>query len=102
MKDGVDEPGVVVFIKTDIEAEAEFKATISGFPSPFKSPVETVSGELPVVKSVFAVNVGVEAPGVVVFNSTEIEFTVFPTTTRSDLPSPFKSFTAIPKVRLLL
>ena len=62
-----------MFKNTETVVEIRFATAISGFPSPLKSPIETESGSIPVVKSVFAVKEGVEAPEAVVFKNTETE-----------------------------
>ena len=88
-KEGVELPGVVKFKNTETLLEKTFATTKSGIPSPFRSSTETVREALAVIKSYLAEKVGVEAPGVVVFNNTETLFSF--TTAKSGLPSPFRS-----------
>jgi len=90
-KVGVEAPGVVVFRNTEILLEVKLAVVKSGFPSPFKSPIETEKGATPVVKSVLTEKLGVEAPGVVVFKNTDTLAEFELGTTKSGLPSPLRS-----------
>jgi len=99
-KVGVDAPGIVVFKKTETEVESAFVTTISGFPSPLKSPIATDVGWGPVEKSVFAEKVGVALPAGVVFNKTETVFELPFAAAISGFPSPFKSRIATENVPL--
>lgn len=80
-----------MFKKTETEFSLRFVTATSGFPSPFKSPIDTQLGKSPVLKSVFAENDGVAAPVVVVFKNTENVFELLFGTTKSGLPSPLRS-----------
>ena len=70
---GVAAPGAVVFRSTETVNVALFETARSGIPSPLRSPMAAEYGPSPVVKSVFAENVGVAAPGGVVFRKTDTE-----------------------------
>jgi len=84
-------PIVVVFKNTDNEFEPLLATTISGLPSPLKSPIETDRGLVPVVESIFAANVGVGAPGEVVFRNTDIVLETRLAVVISGLPSALRS-----------
>jgi len=89
--EGVEAPGAVVLKNTETVLEPEFVTAKSGLPSPLRSPIETEFGPVPVLKSLFAENVGVVAPGVVVFKNTETVVSLRFGTARSGLPSPLRS-----------
>src|ERR1035437_8417631 len=80
-------PDVLVFLNTETVLPM-FATARSGLPSPSKSPIETFTGYVPVVKSIFVAKEMV--PDVLVFLNTETVLE-FPTMTRSGLPSPSKS-----------
>jgi hypothetical protein len=68
----VIEPGVLVFLKTETVLLLEFATIKSVLPSPSKSPIVTLSGFSPVVKSILEVKELVEIePEVLVFLRTE-------------------------------
>ncbi len=90
-KEGVELPGVVKFRNTETVLEMRLAATKSGLPSPFRSPIETEMGLVPVVKSVLEEKEGVELPGVVKFKNTEILVELMFATAKSGRPSPFRS-----------
>ena len=79
-------PEVLVFLKTATVLLVGFAITISGLPSPSKSPVTIPRGEVPVVKSTFVAKVIV--PNILVLRKTET-LNPFPLLTRrSVFPSP--------------
>lgn len=86
------EPMVDVFRKTKTVFEPALATAISGFPSPFKSPIAIPLGVDPVALSIFVAKEEVDmTPGVDVFRKIEIvALAVFPAT-RSGFPSPSKS-----------
>ncbi len=90
-KEGVVAPGVVKFENTETLLEEMFATAKSGLPSPFRSPIETDRGLVPVVKSVLEEKEGVELPGVVKFKNTETLLELKFDTAKSGLPSPFRS-----------
>src|SRR6185295_9092951 len=57
--EGVVAPGAVVFSSTDTLLEPKLTMARSDLPSPFRSPIATEKGLVPVVKSVFAAYEGV-------------------------------------------
>ena len=94
----VMEPGVPVFRNIEIVPSVLFATIRSGLPSPSISPMATVAGLFPVMKSTFeASEDDVIEPGVAVFLKTEtvLEALKFATTI-SIFPSPSMSPTAIP------
>lgn len=89
--EGVELPVGVVLSKIETEFEPAFPAKMSGFPSPFTSLNDIDLGVVPIAKSVLAVKVGVNAPGVVVLNKTEAVLVIELPDTKSGFPSPFRS-----------
>lgn len=77
--------------KTDNEELPLFASATSSIPSLLKSAITLVRGDAPDEKSVFAANVGVDAPGVVVFKNIEMELGVRFVVIKSNFPSPFIS-----------
>src|SRR4030042_1034684 len=90
----VIKPGVLVFLNIEAPVLLKFETVISGFPSPFRSPIETPEGVVPanVVKSTFAGNqvAGME-PDVLAFRKTDMVRSRAFITTRSGLLSPSMS-----------
>jgi hypothetical protein len=69
-------------------------------PSPLKSAAQIPNEDEPDANSVIAENVGVDAPGVVVFKVTAMLLTVPTDDARSGLPSKLKSAEHIPATPL--
>src|SRR5437870_1055082 len=88
---GVAAPGSVVLSSTDTVSELKFATARSSLPSPFRSPIATDAGAVPVAKSWWAAKLGVAAPGAVVLSSTDTMPELLFATARSNLPSPFRS-----------
>ena len=82
-------PPALVFLSTEIELAPLFVIARSGLLSPLKSTEATLSGVVPVAKSVFAVNEIV--PPVLVFLKTETVLVSLFVTIISGLPSPSRS-----------
>jgi hypothetical protein len=91
----VIEPEVLVFLKTETVLLTKFVTTISGLPSPSTSPIATLMGSSPVVKSTLgAKELAVMEPEALVFLKTETVPSLTLVTTRSGLPSPSTSLMA--------
>jgi hypothetical protein len=82
-------PIVPVFRKTETVLLPEFATARSGFPSPSTSPMATLKGLDPVVKSILAANETL--PIVPVFRKTETVLLPEFATARSGFPSPSTS-----------
>src|SRR6267142_1071138 len=87
-------PEVLVFLSTEIVLAFSLVLTISSFPSPFKSPTATPRGLFPVPK--VEPERDTEAGELVFLMTSTFELLPF-ATTRSGLPSPSMSPTAIPQ-----
>src|ERR1035437_5334105 len=98
-KEGVEAPFVVVLKRTETVLLLPLATTISGLPSPLRSPIATETGLIPVLKSVLSEKEGVKMPLGVVFKKTDIVFPLLPalTATISGLPSPLISPTVTHK-----
>ena len=84
-------PRVLVFRKTEIEEAvlAELHTTISGLPSPSKSPIANHAGEVPVVKSISEAKEML--PTLLVFLKIPSILELYFTKAISGLPSPSRS-----------
>ena len=85
-------PVMLVFLNTETVALPEFATTNSGFPSPSRSPMATLRGSEPVVKSTLAAKeLVVIAPVALVFLNTETTGLLLFATAKSGFPSPSRS-----------
>ena len=92
--DKVVAPGAVVLSSTETVLADAFATARSRRPSPLRSATATETGLFPVGKSCLAAKLGVSAPGAVWFRSTDTLFDPELATTRSGMPSPFRSLMA--------
>ena len=97
---GAVAPGAVVFASTLTVLSFLLAMTMSGLPSPFKSPTATALGLVPVANVTWAAYVGAVAPGAVVLRNTLTVLSDWLTMARSGLPSPFKSAVAMEPARI--
>ena len=94
----VIEPEALVFLKTETVLLNLFVTTKSGLPSPSTSPVPTLTGDDPVVKSTLEPKeLAVIEPEVLVFLKTETVLLVLFVRIRSGLPSPSTSHITTPE-----
>ena len=91
-------PEVLVFRYTETAAEPNIVTARSGFPSPSKSPMPTIAGDVSVGKSTLVSNEpALITPDVLVFRNTEIVVVLKFVATTSGFPSPSRSPIEIPK-----
>jgi len=88
---GVGVTGVVVLSRMEAVLVLMFATAKSGLPSPLMSPMLTLSGRRPVVKSTLVAKVGVVAPVVVVLSRMEAVLLLVFATAISGFPSPLMS-----------
>ena len=85
-------PLVLRLRKTETVLANSLVTAMSRFPSPSRSPLASLAGTFPVVKSTFAANeLRVIVPPVPVFRKTDRALLVRLRVARSDLPSPSRS-----------
>ena len=90
-KEGVADPGALVFRSTLTVSELKLAVTRSGSPLRSRSPIEMQQGSRPVANWASGAKEGFVSPRTVVFKSTFAELADEFAIARSGLPSPSKS-----------